>query len=73
MSLSPARQTAEEEMAQRYAEGIRTLGDHTGQFWADLNGEIVELWSRTALQRIKRRGWQIEDEAARRAAAEVEG
>jgi hypothetical protein len=59
--MTPARQAAEEAMAQRYAEGIRTNGDHTGQFWRDLNWEIVERWSRTALQRVKARAWQIVD------------
>jgi hypothetical protein len=57
--LSFSRREAEEAMAQRYAEGILTIGDHTGEFWRDLNWEIVELWSRTALQRIKARAWRI--------------
>ena len=57
--MRPERQAAEEAMAQRYAEGIRTNGDHTGEFWRDLNWEIVERWSRTALQRVKARAWQI--------------
>ena len=61
--MNRARQISEEVMAQRYAEGIRTHGDHTGQFWADLNREIVERWSRTALQRVKARAWQIVDAA----------
>lgn len=59
MSLSAPRQEAEEAEAQRYAEAIRVRGDHTAEFWGNLNWEIVERWSRTALQRIKRRAWQI--------------
>ena len=62
--LSAARREAEEAMAQRYAEGIRTYGDHTGEFWSDPNWEIVERWSRTALQRVKARAWQIVEATA---------
>ena len=57
--MTPARQEAEEIAAQGYAALIRTYGDHTAEFWGDLNWEIVERWSRTALQRIKKRAWQI--------------
>jgi hypothetical protein len=59
MSLSNDRKVAEEAEAQRYAEGIRTYGDYTGEFWRDLNWAIVERWSRTALERVKARAWQI--------------
>ena len=62
MRLSAARQEAEEAEAQRYAEAIRTRGDHSAEFWGDLNWEIVERWSRTALRRVKTRAWQIVEE-----------
>ena len=58
MSLSPVRQEAEEAMAQRYAEGIRSHDDFD-PFWHDLNAEIINLWSLTALMRVKERAWQI--------------
>lgn len=57
--LRADRCEAEEAEAQRYAAAILTYGDHTGEFWRDLNREIVERWSRTALQRVKARAWQI--------------
>jgi hypothetical protein len=58
-NLSPERQAAEEAEAQRYAEAIRTRGDYTSEFWGNWNWAIVERWSRTALQRVKKRAWQI--------------
>ena len=65
MSLLPERQAAEEAMAQRYAEAIRSHDDtkETWMFWHDLNLEIATRWSWTALARIKARAWKIVEAA----------
>jgi hypothetical protein len=50
------RQRLEEEEAQDYAAAIR---DGIRHDWSALNADIIDRFSLTALQRIKRRAWQI--------------
>jgi hypothetical protein len=59
--VTPERLAAEERAAQHYARAIQTnLLD--ADFWRALNVAIIARWSVTALNRIKRRAWQIVDE-----------
>ena len=60
MSLSVARLELEEAEAQKYAQNIReTRGYSATGFWAAYNKDIAHRMSWTALERIKRRAWQI--------------
>jgi len=56
--VTPQRAAEEEEVARVYADALRK-SKHPSWFWADINSAIIERWSLSALDRIKRRAWQI--------------
>lgn len=53
----PLRAFEEEAEAQAYAAAIRDATDTTD--WSAWNRRIVDRWSKTALERVKRRAWKI--------------
>jgi hypothetical protein len=55
--MMASRIAAEEREAELYAEAIR-VRFHTTD-WARWNREIIARWSKTALLRIKTRGWVL--------------
>jgi len=62
--MNAERAHDEEVMAQMYAEEIEARPDDY-VFWHKFNKVIIDRWSVSALKRIKRRAWQIVNEAKR--------
>lgn len=57
MKVRAERAAAEEEVAQDYARKI--VGGLDIVDWHQVNRDIIDRWSMSALHRIKRRAWQI--------------